>query len=220
VDDAFRKPPTSEEHIVDPQSYLDGDRPSTVRPPGLRRGERAVGTPDDFGMLSLLLVLGERLPFPDAWRAVVGWKGDASRDFRRRGLDCIRVRTELDTANDATELLGALRVWAAGRGGAVTSSAGRYVTFSSCDPGTATTTNDPDRPRTFEVLQLRGELLSSLEGNGLDHDEATCVTDDVLRAHEAGTLLEVGAITDPEDPRIVALQRDVAASVGRCRATA
>lgn len=220
IDRAFRHPPSTEEHILDPQSYLDGDRPSKVATPTLRAGEKAVGKPDDFGMLSLLLVLGERLSFPDAWRAVDGWKGDASRDFRTGGRDCIRVRTEVDTQRDATELLGALRVWAAGRTSATTSSSGDVVEFSSCDPGTATTANDPNRPRTFEILQLRVELVSSLQQGGLDRADAACAADDVLRDHDPKDLLAVVTISDPKDARIVRLQRDVVASVRACQADA
>jgi hypothetical protein len=220
VDRAFRHPPTTEEHIVDPRSYLDGDRPAKVATPKLERGEKAVGDPDDFGMLSLLLVLGERLSFPDAWQAVDGWKGDASRDFRRDGRDCIRVRTRVDTPEDATQLLGALRVWATDRTDADTSSAGDVVTFSSCDPGTTTATNDPSRPRTFEVLQLRVAILAQLEASGLGHPQAVCVVDDVLRDHPARQLLDVEAISDPKDERIVRIQRDVAESERTCRTTA
>jgi hypothetical protein len=220
IDRAFRHPPSTEEHIIEPQSYLDHDLPAKVAPPTLGAGEKAVGHPDDFGMLSLLLVLGERLSFPDAWRAVVGWKGDASRDYRVGGRDCIRVRTELDTPTDVTELLGALRVWAAGRPWATTSSSGDVVELSSCDPGTATASNDATRPRTFEVLQLRSELVSSLEHGGLDHTSAECAADTVLRDHDPKQLLGVVAIDDPKDPRIVTLQRDVVGAVQSCRKTA
>jgi hypothetical protein len=42
----------------------------------------------------------------------------------------------------------------------------------------------------------------------------------VLRDHDARRLLDVASISDPDDPRIVALQRDVSASVSGCRTTA
>jgi hypothetical protein len=180
-----------------------------------------VGKADDFGMLSLLLVLGERLPFAAAWSAVEGWRGDASRDYREDGRDCIRVRTELDSPARATTLLGAVRVWADGRDLAESSADGTVVTFATCDPGAEVAdTSDPRRPRTFEVLQLRVELLASLEQGGLDHAQAVCVADDVLRDHDAGRLLEVATIADPQDERIVRLQNDVTDTVQACRTTA
>jgi hypothetical protein len=42
----------------------------------------------------------------------------------------------------------------------------------------------------------------------------------VLRDHEPRRLLDVETITDPDDPRIVQLQRDVAGSVAACRTSA
>jgi hypothetical protein len=220
VDRAFRTPPTTEEDILDPTSYLAGEQPAKVAAPKVGAGEKAVDQPDDFGMLSLLLVLGERLPFPQAWAAVDGWKGDASIGYRSKGRDCIRVRTLLDTPADAAELRDAVQAWAAGRPTAVTTITGRTVQFSSCDPGTTTATNDPSRPRTFEVLQLRVELLASLQEGGLPHPVAECAADTVLRDHDPKQLLDVVTIADPTDARIVRLQRDVVGSIQACQKTA
>lgn len=217
IHEAFEAPPTTEEHIIDPASYLGGDTPSKVTAPRLAKGEKAVGEADDFGMLSLLLVLGERLPFSQAWTAAHGWRGDASIGFQVDGRDCIRVRTQLDTEPDAEELLVAVRAWAGDRD--VTSERrGDVVDFTSCDPGTGATGLDPARPRTFELLQLRFALLTSLTQAGLDEKAAACAADAVLREHEAAELLEVAVIEDPLDERLVKLQRDVVASVERCRA--
>jgi hypothetical protein len=218
VDRAFRHPPTTEQHIIDPQTYLDDEQPTKVPAPRLEAGEKAAGKADDFGMLSLLLVLGERLPFASAWAAVAGWRGDASRDYREGGRDCIRVRTEVDSPDDAQRLLGAVRVWAEGRTAAESSATDDVVTFATCDPGTGVTaTADPQRPRTFDVLQLRLELLAQMQQGGLDRQQAACATDDVLRDHDARQLLDVATIADPGDERIVRLQRDVADSVEQCR---
>lgn len=75
VERAFRSPPVSEEQVVEPAKYLAGETPRKVATPKLRSGERRVGDADDFGMVSLLLVLGERIPFAQAWTAVAGWAG-------------------------------------------------------------------------------------------------------------------------------------------------
>lgn len=216
IDAAFRKPPTSEEHVIDPASYLAGDVPSEVVTPKLVAGEEAVGEPDDFGMLSLLLVLGERIPFGQAWAAVRGWAGDASIGYRVDGRDCIKVRTQLDSEGDAEELLAAVQAWAGDRD-VPSERRGDVVDFASCDPGPGATGLDPARPRTFELLQLRSALLTSLEGSGLDEPTAACVADDVLREHDPARLLEVAVIEDPADERLVALQRDVQASTEECK---
>lgn len=217
IDDAFRDPPTTEEHLIDPVSFLDDDEPTEVPAPKLRSGERRVDEPDDFGMLSLLLVLGERVPFPQAWAAVDGWAGDASVTYRSGGKDCIRIRTELDTEDDAGELRRAVEAWIGDRSTARASSSGTAVVLSSCDPGTDAATATPDRPRTFELVQLRVELLASLEANGLPHGTGVCVADAVLRDNDPQALLDLNAVQDPQDPRIVGLQRQVVATVERCQ---
>ena len=218
VERAFRSPPVSEEQVVDPSAYLTVEVPAKVPTPKLRKSERRVGEADDFGMVSLLLVLGERIPFAQAWAAVDGWSGDASIGYRADGSDCIRIRVALDTPEDAEELLVATRQWAAGRTGSSVTRSGRTVDLDSCDPGLEAdaAAAPPDRPRTFELLQLRLELIKSLVASGADEPIATCVADTVLREHDPAQLLEVAQITDPNDPRLVRLQRDVRDAGVRC----
>lgn len=216
IDRAFRRPPTTEKHLIEPTSFLEGEQPADVDAPTLRAGEEAVDEADDFGMLSMLLVLGERVPFPHAWAAVDGWAGDASVTYTADGRDCIRIRTQLDSGGDAEELLAATERWVGDRTTARTSRQGSIVVLASCDPGTVITSPDADRPRTFELLQLRIELITSLQTNGLPHEVSVCVADVVLRDTDPAQLLEVNSISDPGDPRLVALQRQVVATVERC----
>jgi hypothetical protein len=218
VDKAFERKPTTEEQIADPEAYFREDHASKVPTPKLKAGEKRVGDPDDFGMISLLLVLGERLPFPEAWAAVSGWKGDASIGYRSEGKDCIRVQTQLDSSSDGDEFEQALRAWSQGLPTTTTRVGPQMVQFSSCDPGTsATVASVPGRPRTFSLLALRSQLVSSLAGEGLPAAASNCVADDVLRTHDPAKLLELDTITDENDPRVTAIQRDVVQSVIRCR---
>ena len=119
VDAAFHAPPSSDEHVIDVSAFLAGDLPVEVRPPALRDGERELSR-DEFGMLSLLLMLGERLGFEDAWRAADGWGGAAFLSFRRGAADCVRIAVAGDTPEDLDELIDAfipLGSDHAGRGG-------------------------------------------------------------------------------------------------------
>lgn len=216
VDQAFREPPTTEEHLLEPASYLDGDEPLEVRTPRLGPGERRADEPSDFGMLSMLLVLGERVPFGQAWAAVDGWAGDASISFRAEGRDCIRIRTRLDTTHDAEQLLATSRAWLGDATTGEVRRTGDAVVLTSCDPGSDAAPRDPDRPRTFDLVQLRAELVASLGANGVPGPVAACAADRLLREEDPAALLAVGGITDPGDPRIVALQRRVVAAVEGC----
>ena len=218
VDKAFDDKPKSEEQIAEPQAYLLGDEPSKVATPKLGKGEKKVGDADDFGMISLLLVLGERLPFPQAWAAVEGWKGDASITYRSGGKDCIRVTTQLDSKGDADELESAVRAWGDGRPTTVKRAGVDTVEFASCDPGAdATPSTQPGHPRTFDILALRSQLISTFEDEQLPPSAAACVTDDIIRTHDPASLLELNSIEDEKDPRIQAIQRDVVSSVRGCR---
>jgi hypothetical protein len=218
VDLAFRHPPSTEKHIVDPDAFLRNERPVHVATPPLAAGEKRVGEPDDFGMVSLLLVLGERVPFAQAWTAVEGWEGDASISYRAGGKDCIRIRAAFDTPADTGHFLDAARAWVAGHPDASAHPAGHDVELASCDPGASAAAADPARPRTFELLQLRIELVASLKKSGLDPRQAGCVSDALFREHDPAALLALAAVKDSGDPKLLALQRDVATSTARCRA--
>jgi hypothetical protein len=217
VNRAFRRRPTTEEHVVLPATYLAGQRAARVSVPRTTAGEQRVGEPEDFGMISLLLVLGERLPFNEAWAAATGWRGDASIGYRTKGKDCLRVRTHVDTERDATELLDGLRRWSAGRPTATATRTGTVVQFSSCDPGTATASNDPTRPRTFELLTLRRALTSSFESNGLAPPAADCVVDRVFHQHSPRELQAIAAATNADDPLVIRVRQEVVAASQACQ---
>lgn len=218
VDRAFEDKPSTEEQIAEPQEYLIGDKPSKVATPELGPGEKKFGDPDDFGMISLLLVLGERLAFPQAWAAADGWKGDASITYRSGGKDCIRVRTQVDTRRDADELESAVKAWGRALPTTTERVSSDTIEFASCDPGTAAASNaQPGRPRTFDLLALRSELVSTFEDGKFPPSMAACVADDVIRSNDPAQLLALNSIEDANDPRITAIQRDVAASARNCR---
>ena len=216
INHAFTDRPATEQQIAQPSTYLAGQRPVTVTAPKLRAGETKVGDTDDFGMVSLLLVLGQRVPFTTAWDAVRDWRGDNSVTYRTKGTDCIRIRVEVATANAADRLASAANAWATGRPSATVDEAGRDVEIASCDPGAAGTAADVT-PRPFEVLQLRSEILAATLNGGLDESDAECTADAVIRDHDPANLLTVAQLDDERDPRVRELQRDITNAVTRCR---
>jgi hypothetical protein len=219
INHAFHDRPTTEQQIAEPSQYLRGIHPVKVAEPSLRAGETKVGDTDDFGMISLLLVLGQRVPFATSWDAVKDWRGDSSVTYRANGLDCIRIRVEMGSTNTADRLTAALRTWALARTKATVDEDGRDVLLSSCDPGTSTSNTDIE-PRPFDVLHLRAELITvTLEG-GLSESDAECTADAVIRDHDPAQLLEVAKLDDDRDPRIRQLQRDISNAVTRCRTRA
>ncbi|HYD09613.1 MAG TPA: DUF6782 family putative metallopeptidase [Acidimicrobiales bacterium] len=216
VDELFREPPSTEEHIVLPGTYLDDEEVSEVESPPLREGEEAFGEPNDFGMASMLLVLGERLPWADAWAATQGWDGDAAVMFRRDDRDCIRVRFQMDDDRTARALGGTLERWIGARDDAEVDVVDDLVTFESCDPGTDVASAPRDGPRVFDVLALRANLVPAL-ANGVSTTVAACVVDHLLLvAPGPARTLELASATDPNGPEAAEIQAHVADGFEGC----
>jgi type 1 glutamine amidotransferase len=71
VDDALRHPPASEEQLMDVARFLAGDEPQPVRAPRLQADDRVIDK-TDFGTLSWLFLLAERIPAAEALGAADG----------------------------------------------------------------------------------------------------------------------------------------------------
>jgi hypothetical protein len=115
LDAAFTQPPTTSEHVLQPDRYLDGDGPVAVATPTADGDAVDEGV---IGALGLAIVLGVSplgLPgFGDPDPAVDGWGGDryvAWDDLDGRGT-CLRAAIVGDTPEDTAELADALREWA------------------------------------------------------------------------------------------------------------
>jgi hypothetical protein len=111
-DAAFRKGVRSDEQVIDPVAWRQRQRPVKVPTPKLRSGERRSGESDEFGALSLYLLLASRLDARTALEAATGWGGDRFAGFRRDGKECIRVSVRGDTDGDTDEIAAALEAWA------------------------------------------------------------------------------------------------------------
>ena len=215
VDDVFRRLPVSEEQIVDPQAYVSNDVPDEVQTPELRSGEESLDD-GDFGMLSLLLVLGERLPYDVAWSAVDGWEGDAEVTFEADERTCIRVDVATETSADQDELVAAFERWAAGSPSASADRVGPLARLSSCDPGTEAKRPASVGPRAFEILAIEREIIGALREGGIDVDIAECAALRLAAGEGAQALHDLNQIEDPNDPRVAAVQERLRAEVGAC----
>lgn len=163
IDRAFRSPPKADEHILDPYTYLRGDKPESVALPKLRSGEQRVEEEDDesFGAVTWLFMLGERIDANLAVRAADGWGGDSSIVFTKETPDtgttgttgntgetgddgnpqrttCVRAGFRGETRRDTAEMLEALRVWKETMPvDTIEINEGRVITLTACDPGVA-----------------------------------------------------------------------------------
>ncbi|MGH9282718.1 MAG: DUF6782 family putative metallopeptidase, partial [Acidimicrobiales bacterium] len=180
-DEVLRRPPTTEEHILLPETYLAKQGASPVRTPALARGETPIKDSEtDFGMLSLLVLLGERLDFSVAWPAVQGWAGDAAVGFERDGTTCARVSVLFDEASQAGRFRDALVGWANGLASVKVGLSDRTASLEACDPG-------PERPGRpdghlsgVQGFSLRQTFLQELTTRQVPPGPAACIVDGVM----------------------------------------
>jgi hypothetical protein len=155
VDNAFKTPPTTDEQVVDPPKYLAHEAALDVKEPALPDGvsKDSVVDSGDFGALSWLLVLAERIDPLVALQAVEGWGGDAYVAYTQNDRTCVRLAWQGDTGADGQEMQDALNQWTAAMpagAASVTADSGQ-LNVEACDPGAdAATLNN----RALDVLQM------------------------------------------------------------------
>lgn len=214
VDGAFADPPVTEEQVFDPFTYLDEDAPAAVDPPDTDGDE--VFDQGDFGAVSLMVVLAERIDPRQALAAATGWGGDAYALFPRDGRTCFRLNVTGDTDQDTAELADAAVDWVAafpGSGGrspsARTSRAGDIVFLESCDPGSSSVGGTGGSTTAVELAVTRSYVAAGALEEGADNEQARCFASALV----AGLTQEELASEDPSP----AVERKAAAIAARCR---
>lgn len=183
VDAAFDALPRSEEHVLDPASFLDDDAPVEVEAPEHDElGELLEES--DLGAFGLFQILGSRLDYAPTRAAVEGWGGDVLRTYAADdGRVCVAYSVTGDDAADTDELETALTQWAEGIETASASRDGDVVTMTSCDPSDALppSAHRSETGAATQVLMVRASLINEAATfAGLDIDTATCVADAVV----------------------------------------
>jgi hypothetical protein len=131
LDAAFAMPPSTTEHILDPERYLAGEGPIAVSAP------QADGAASNAGVLGELLVremLFDSLPsVAQVQRAITGWGGDAYTTWiDSSGKTCLRDTFVGDTQGDTNELVGAITEWGAVHDAVIDAPAEGPASFTVC----------------------------------------------------------------------------------------
>ena len=214
----FTEPPTTEEHILLPETYLSRQKPQQVKVPGLGDGEKVVeDTEGDVGMLSLLVILAERIDFGVAWPAVQGWAGDSIVAFDRAGTICVRAEVTFDEPAQAQRFGNAFTQWSKGRPATHTRN-DRAVLFESCDPGIATVGRREGHVSGIQGLALRKAIIEVVQEQGAPPETAVCVVDGLIERLGADRLAQIdaAATANPRDPALLELQRTATRLARRC----
>ena len=178
VDKLFRRPPTTEENLLDPFTLTwDGQKAVKVDKPKLSKGEKEFDS-NTFESTGWLFTLAARLPVRQALTATDGWGGDRYVAYTNAsGKSCVDIRYVGYTARDADELHSALTEWIrrGPKGVATVSREGhKGLLFSSCDPGTAATGDDGHSDAALNLALERTYVTRSLIKDHWPHDAARC----------------------------------------------
>jgi hypothetical protein len=208
LDRTFRRPPPSDEQVIDPVALVKHERPDAPPAPKLRAGERRRGAPDELGVLTLAMLLGSRLDSRTALAAVTGWKGDTSVGFTRGDRPCVRASIATDNRSEGTELADALEAWAAKgpAGAASVERRGAGVVLDSCGAPDAALPTQDALSAMFEALSARYLNYEDFSSNrGLTPRDLRCLADFFSTDHELMQLYDTvapDAITDAQQALI------------------
>ena len=181
IDAAFMDPPTSEEHLLDPITFTEGDQPIEVPTPELAPGEKEADS-GDFGAISWYLLLASRLDPRTALTAVDGWGGDAYVVYDAGSATCIRAAFQGDDVEQAIEMEEALTAWKLvvpedaseiGRDGGV-------VTLRSCDEGSAAEDANALPEQALLLPLVRAIMAGGVLDSGGTTAVAECVANRVV----------------------------------------
>ena len=168
LDRVFKKPPASEEQVVNPGRYLANDAPKKVPAPKPGEGQKKVDQAD-FGVLGWVVVLAERLTSREVMRAIDGWGGDAYLTYTEDGRTCVDVHVVGDDETETEEFGEVFTSWAEGIDGASVDRAGEAVVLRSCEPDKGAPA--PERPAVrvgAEKILTRLATRSTLFAGALD----------------------------------------------------
>jgi hypothetical protein len=192
VDDAFVTRPTTEEHLLDPLSFLEGDGAELLE----------VGEPDGvevvddghFGAIGWYLFLAERIDPKQAFDAALGWGGDGYLSYTDDDTACVRAAFVGDTDADEAEMAAALDDWVAAMPGgeAERLDTDGHPGLRSCDPGPDVDLELTGRTEDSLFLPSLWGYLVADASSQLDAEPSRCYARAVLGQ------LTYEEISDPE----------------------
>jgi hypothetical protein len=200
IDQAFEEPPTSEEQLLDPFRYLDGDEPIDVPKPALEAGESEVDA-DDLGAITWYLLLAERLDPSTALQAVDGWGGDAYVIYRSQDRFCVRAAFQGDDLEETSQMERALTEWVATmpKASAALTRDGEILTLRSCDPGPDSSSARKDIAEKALLIPLvRTSLAIGIEQSGLERPVARCAAAEIIDRLPTESLLRLRTLMTSE----------------------
>ncbi len=173
----YADPPDSTDHLLFPLDALVGHEARRVDVPTPGPGEIPLAS-GRLGVLHLLLLIGERTNFQQAWTAVTGTDGDVYLLTRRGSETCLRVSVAGRTLKDLDEVDDAFRVWAETVPGADIELQNDVVTLGLCNETGLAPTVREEQTSTWDALVARAGLVASTQAvERIDRAGAECIVD-------------------------------------------
>jgi len=181
LNDAFTDGPTTDEHLLDPISFIEGDEPEDVVAPELPDDAEQLDE-GEFGAISLFTVLAERIDASIALDAADGWGGDEYLTYRSEGRTCVRVRTVGESKDDTERIVRALSSWieTLPEPFATVRVDGSEVLLESCDPGSDIDLATGTSYDALELVATRGGLEDLFLADDLAPAQARCMANGFL----------------------------------------
>jgi hypothetical protein len=194
LDEAFDDPPTTEEHLFDPLTYLDMERDEGGEPEDVEVEAEDALDQDTLGSVLWYLMLVERIDPDVALEATDGWDGGAYTLVDDEGTTCLEAAFAGDTDADEEEMAEAIDAWvgAMPAGDPEAIEVDGRPSLRVCDPGAEADLELTGRSeRALAVPSLRSYLIGDALTT-LEPDEASCFAEKVMAT------LTFAEITDPE----------------------
>jgi hypothetical protein len=208
LDDAFKKPPKSDEAAFAPDSYLRGDKPDLVDHPSAPEGAKEL---DDgtFGVLAWYVMLSERIDPHIALAAALGWGGDHYVEYKQHGKTCLRIEYKGERANDTKTMKSAVEAWIASLPSAFATvkNDGDAIRLESCDPGEDVSLETGKSQDALAFPIIRTQIFASVYGEGAPVKYATCYADRVV-AESSLDELQTDELTPELQSRIQTAAKD------------
>jgi hypothetical protein len=172
VDAMFDDLPSTEEHMLDPLTYIDRDEPSDLDVPELPDASGDIVDQGTMGAVELYVVLGERIDPLVALDAADGWGNATFLSYEQDGRTCVRLLADGETAQDDQQLRSALGTWADaapdGGGATAQSQADGSTLVESCDPGADAAAGNDRALDVLAVAAARSQVSALAVASGLD----------------------------------------------------
>ncbi len=199
VNAALADPPDSEADLLDIGRYLDGVSVIEVAEPTVPAGaERLDG--GQFGAVSWLLTLSERVDPREALKLSDAWGGDQSVTYRQGDRVCTAVAYQGLTPADTATAVTTIGQWAAAMPGfdASVERVDDAAVLRSCEPADGAVSPVGNGQVVVGYVALRLEAVAEVLSQGAPIDKAICFGDALISQLTPEQIVS-GAVNDPDE---------------------